>query len=289
MINEPYTLRVSPALAEEIGLNESIILLQIEFWISITNHEYEGRRWTHQSIREMQKKAFPFWSISTIHRAIRNLLEAGYLTEGQFNKAKYDKTRWFALGEKLKNINSVRLGVGVETGSCQNETRSNQNETGSCQNETTIPDTTTDTTTDTNISNDILSAAPKNQDVTETTPYEKIVSEYHNNCPSLPKVRFLSEKRRANIRTRWRAYKDLSMFSEVFRKAEASDFLSGRNGKWTSCNFDWLLKEANMIKVLEGIYDNKGGEISGPTPRAPSTGYGQGSQESEYAGYIGAG
>ena len=40
--------------------------------------------------------------------------------------------------------------------------------------------------------------------------------------------------------------------------AEDSDFLSGRNGKWTSCNFDWLINENNMVKVLEGNYKNKG-------------------------------
>jgi hypothetical protein len=39
--------------------------------------------------------------------------------------------------------------------------------------------------------------------------------------------------------------------------AQASDFLSGRNGKWTGCNFDWLINENNMVKVLEGNYENK--------------------------------
>lgn len=285
ILNEPNTLRISPALAEEIGLNESIVLLQIEFWISITNHEIDGRRWTHQSIREMQKKAFPFWSVSTIQRAIKNLLDAGYLIEGQFNKAKYDKTRWYALGERLLTLQSVRLDAGVETRSGQNETRSNQYETGSGQNETTIPEITTEITTETNTSNDVSSASPE---TSESVPYDEIITEYHKACPSLPRIRYLTDKRRRSIRSRWKKYKDLAVFTEVFKKAEASDFLSGRNGKWTSCNFDWLINEANMIKVLEGNYDNKGGGMSGPAPRAPSAGYRQGTRKSEYAGYIGS-
>jgi hypothetical protein len=57
---------------------------------------------------------------------------------------------------------------------------------------------------------------------------------------------------------RWKSYPDLETFRRLFQKAQESDFLSGRSGRWTGCNFDWLLKEANMIKVLEGCYDNKG-------------------------------
>ena len=33
--------------------------------------------------------------------------------------------------------------------------------------------------------------------------------------------------------------------------------LSGRNGKWQGCSFDWCISEANIIKTLEGNYDNR--------------------------------
>ena len=36
-----------------------------------------------------------------------------------------------------------------------------------------------------------------------------------------------------------------------------SDFLSGRNGRWTGCNLGWLLKPNNMAKVLNGSYGNR--------------------------------
>lgn len=159
VLNEPNAPRLNPALACEIGLNESIILLQIEFWISISNHFYDGRRWTYQSVRDIQEKAFPFWSIATINRVINKLLKKGYLIEGNYNKKSYDKTRWFALNfEKLQELESISVkGVdngafhndtGDDTPPFQNDTHSNQNETRSNQNETTIPETTTDTTTE---------------------------------------------------------------------------------------------------------------------------------------------
>lgn len=147
-LNEPNAPRINPALAKEIGLNESLILLQIEFWISISNNEREGKRWTYQSVRDMQEKSFSFWSISTINRAVNKLIDEGYIIEGNFNKMKYDKTRWFALNfETLNELESISIN-GDDTGVFHNDTRSNQNDTPSNQNDTTIPEITTEITTD---------------------------------------------------------------------------------------------------------------------------------------------
>lgn len=97
-------------------------------------------------------------------------------------------------------------------------------------------------------------------------PYDDIVDLYHLYCTSLPSIRVVSDKRKKLMRARWNKYNHLDIYKELFKKAEASDFLSGRAVKgessWT-CNFDWLLNENNMLKVLEGNYDNK---KSGSTP-----------------------
>lgn len=152
VINEPYAPRINPALAVEIGLNESLVLMQIEYWISISDNVKDGRRWTYQSLRDMQKKAFPFWSVSTISRTIRSLLDKGYLIEGNYNKLSYDKTRWFALNfDELKKLKSISIPED-DTDLLQNETGLLQNETPDLlQNETTIPETTfiPETTTET--------------------------------------------------------------------------------------------------------------------------------------------
>ena len=41
----------------------------------------------------------------------------------------------------------------------------------------------------------------------------------------------------------------------MFRKAENSNFLKGANNRNWSANFDWLMKDANFAKVLDGNYD----------------------------------
>ena len=43
---------------------------------------------------------------------------------------------------------------------------------------------------------------------------------------------------------------------EAFRRAQASSFCTGQNDRHWKADFDWLLNENNLVKVLEGKYDN---------------------------------
>ena len=75
-------------------------------------------------------------------------------------------------------------------------------------------------------------------------------------------MKVVSDKRKDKMRATYRKVGDINKFIDVFRKAESSDFLSGRNGKWGGCNFDWLINYNNFIKVIEGTYDNRNGSNS---------------------------
>jgi len=103
----------------------------------------------------------------------------------------------------------------------------------------------------------IESKKDKKKDI--VVPYEEIVELYHAICKSLPKIRTLTDNRKKTIKARWNGSTDL--FKEVFTVAEQSDFLTGRktsqnNPNWKA-DFDWLINEQNMAKVLEGKYSNK--------------------------------
>ena len=95
-------------------------------------------------------------------------------------------------------------------------------------------------------------------DEPKTKPAE-IVKLFHDICKSYPKVKAISENRRKAINARLRTY-GIDAMREVFEKAENSDFLKGRNNKNWSANFDWLMKDGNFCKVLDGNYDNKNGQ-----------------------------
>ena len=85
---------------------------------------------------------------------------------------------------------------------------------------------------------------------------EKVVEMYNEICVSYPKVRTLSDARTKAICARFKKYK-INDFELLFKKAENSDFLKGANSRNWSATFDWLIKDANMAKVLDGNYDNK--------------------------------
>ena len=86
--------------------------------------------------------------------------------------------------------------------------------------------------------------------------YQQIADMYNETCVSFPKVKFISNKRAKAIKARLNTY-STDDFKTLFEKAEASDFLKGKNGRNWSATFDWLIADANMAKVLDGNYDNR--------------------------------
>lgn len=86
--------------------------------------------------------------------------------------------------------------------------------------------------------------------------YESIKNTFNSLCPSLPSVKTMSEARKKTIRARLNSY-TIEDMTEAFRKAEASEFLKGKNNRNWQANFDWIIKDANMAKILDGNYDNK--------------------------------
>jgi len=87
--------------------------------------------------------------------------------------------------------------------------------------------------------------------------YDMIISNYNSICRSLPRCTVISDKRRNAIEACWKAYHE--RLFEGFRKAEDSDFLSGRSKSGSWCSIDWLMVVGNMAKVLDGNYANSSG------------------------------
>lgn len=88
----------------------------------------------------------------------------------------------------------------------------------------------------------------------ERTDYQGVLDAYHECCPSFPAVIKLTETRKRAIKARLKDY-GLDEIKRAFSLAGQSDFLKGSSG-WQA-SFDWLMKPANMTKVLEGNYANR--------------------------------
>ncbi len=96
----------------------------------------------------------------------------------------------------------------------------------------------------------------------ETPDLQGLVGDFHELCPSLPRILKLDENRRRRLR---KAHKQLETdgLRAMFARVEASDLLAGREKSWKA-SFDWILKPENLAKILEGNYDNR----EGPGKRA---------------------
>ena len=91
---------------------------------------------------------------------------------------------------------------------------------------------------------------------TDRTDYQAVLDAFHESCPSLPKVLKLSDSRKKAIKARLNDF-GLEEIKRAFVLTEQSDFLKGTNATGWQAGFDWLMKPANMTKVLEGNYENK--------------------------------
>ena len=106
--------------------------------------------------------------------------------------------------------------------------------------------------------------------------YQEIADMYNTICISLPRMTTLSDKRKEAIAARLKHY-TVDQFREMFTKAENSAFLKGSNNRNWTANFDWLIKDANFAKVLDGNYDNTigttttGNQTSKTTPGKTTT------------------
>lgn len=83
---------------------------------------------------------------------------------------------------------------------------------------------------------------------------DQVVGEFNSVCISLEPVNGeLSYHQAQLIR---QAEKELhgTTFREYFTRAEASDFLAGRTGKFKA-TFGWLIRPENIARVLSGKYD----------------------------------
>lgn len=91
-------------------------------------------------------------------------------------------------------------------------------------------------------------------------PLTDIRNAYNHALPMLGCVKRIGGEREKHLRARWNEDADrqtLDYWVEFFNYVSQSDFLTGRNGVWTKCDFDWLINETNHVKVAEGKYENQ--------------------------------
>lgn len=158
LLIEDYPLIVLPGLAQNIGLNEAIMLQQIHFWLNKNKNVKEGISWVYNTYAGWAEQ-FPFWSESTIKRTIRSLEKQNLLIVDNFNKLKIDNTKWYSINyDELNRVTRPSGQIDLTNGSKRPD--------GTGQNDPAItidyPETTTETIPYVEIINYLNDAANKN-------------------------------------------------------------------------------------------------------------------------------
>lgn len=175
-----HPILVDTDLAVVIGLKEAVVAQQLNYWLhSKFAKIIDGRRWIYNTYEKWQKDSFPFFTIATIRRTFGSLEKQKIVLTGNFNKAGFDKTKWYSIDEE-------RLDELMSRRCAQNEqTMCSKRADGTAQNEQTNTRYYTETTTD----KDIYSSASaeqskskiqKNSSINTEPPIYKDVINYLN-------------------------------------------------------------------------------------------------------------
>ena len=225
------------AVAEMYGVDGAVFISRLQFWIEKNaandRHYHEGRYWTYNSLRAMEK-LFPFWSRRQIKRIVKNLKDKGVLLTANYARDSYDRTLFYALDESKLPISPF--------GGDLSPNGDNLSPNGEMINE--------------QLKTHIREEEDKANKPEISNKPQQLVDRYNAICTNLPKVVRLTDKRRRAVRLIYGKGYTPEQLDEAFRRAQASSFCAGQNDRHWKADFDWLLNENNLVKVLEGKYDN---------------------------------
>lgn len=97
LFDEPPIV-VSPTLAKMLGsLEEAAILQQIHYWTQKNTNIRDGYSWVYNTISDWQKQFSWIESDKTMRTKLKSLENKGLLVTGNYNKAKFDRTKWYRI------------------------------------------------------------------------------------------------------------------------------------------------------------------------------------------------
>lgn len=83
--------------------------------------------------------------------------------------------------------------------------------------------------------------------------YNSIIEIYNFNCPNLPQVKKITDKRKRMVKTFLKEFTE-EQFTEICKIANNNNFLTGKNDRGWKADFDFLMKVDKATSILEGKY-----------------------------------
>lgn len=232
----------SAKLAHVIGLEESIVFSQVHYWIrkSGKNISNSSFLWIYNSFDDW-KKQFSYWSLSKIKRIFYSLEKKGILISKKINSHKWNHTKWYSLNyDKLSSfLDNSAIPETAKPLISKRNNRLSQNDT------IIVKEIKNNYTNKTSIS-------PKKENSESNKFFDEWKKEFK------VETLFLTSRRQYRLTKVVTKYcnNSLEEWKKLISNIKSSDFLMGKVTSF-KISFDWLIKESNLIKVLEGNYTNR--------------------------------
>ena len=234
------TFHFDGQIASMYGVDEAVFIAMLQFWIAKNEandrHFHDGRYWTYNSIRAMER-LFPWWSRRQIERIIKKLKEAGVVLTANYNRDSHDRTLFYTLDESKLPISPFGAEVSPNRDTPLSPNGDNLSRNGEMYKEQLI----------------IQLKEEEEKPDGNIKPLE-VMERYNTICTGLPQAVKLTEKRAKAVRKLYAKGYTSEQLIDVFHRAQASSFCTGTNDRGWRADFDWLMDENNIVKVLEGKY-----------------------------------
>lgn len=272
LINES-PLQVLPTLALRIGLNESIILQQVHYWLNpkFNKNQFEGRHWVYNTYDQWQQQ-FPFWGEKTIRRVIASLEEKGVLISfitRDFKKIKYYTIDYDRLNEISNLIVKTAENMMIIPSGQNDQIELPKRADRRGQNDQIDQVKLTRSYIDTEITQEITlhpsdfpKRADEEEDEVDGNIFQEMLQIWNEAVQDKlngRKIAHLPPKRKEDLSYIYKIIfgNKITFWKAYCQQIAACRFLMGENQSGFKVTLDWALNCDNACKVIEGGFYDK--------------------------------
>lgn len=110
--------------AEKHGVEKAVILYNLRFWLeknkANSTNLHDGYYWTYNSAKAFAA-LFPYYKASKIERLLRQMESDGLILSGNYNKAGYDRTKWYSMPDFSLESIAISQSSNMKNGDCKSE------------------------------------------------------------------------------------------------------------------------------------------------------------------------
>ena len=103
-------------------MHQAILLQQMHYWLKRSSHYIDGRHWIYNSYKAWSAQ-MPYLTRRQVELAVKSLEKQDLILTANYNRMRYDKTRWYAI-----NYDAV-FALGIEE---RDRVTSTSDEDGTC-------------------------------------------------------------------------------------------------------------------------------------------------------------